>query len=104
MEKYINVDELLKNSFRIEGHLDLPGGKAQNFSAISETEIINFPAADVAPVVHSSWEEIKDPPYGDFDYHFKCKKCHGETPQKAYVIAPDYCPNCGAVMDGKEET
>lgn len=61
--------------------------------------IDDIPTADVAPVVHSSWEEIKDDPYGIFDYHFKCKKCHGETPQKAYLIAPDYCPICGAKMD-----
>ncbi len=59
-----------------------------------------IPTADVAPVVHSSWEEIKDDPHGIFDYHFKCKKCHGETPQKAYLIAPDFCPNCGAKMEG----
>lgn len=60
------------------------------------------PTEDVAPVVHSSWEEIKDDPHGIFDYHFKCNKCHGETPQKAYLIAPDYCPICGAKMDGKD--
>lgn len=54
---------------------------------------------DIALVVHSSWEEIKDPPYGVFDYHFRCKKCHGETPHKAYIIAPDFCPCCGAKMD-----
>lgn len=64
--------------------------------------IDHIPTADVAPVVHSSWEEIKDPPHGVFDYHFRCKKCHGETPQKAYLIAPDYCPICGAKMDGKD--
>ena len=54
---------------------------------------------DVTLVVHSSWEEIKDEPYGIFDYHFKCKHCHGHTPPKAYVIAPDFCPHCGAKMD-----
>lgn len=64
--------------------------------------IDHIPTADVTPVVHSSWEEIKDDPHGIFDYHFKCNKCHGETPQKAYLIAPDYCPICGAKMDGKD--
>lgn len=32
---------------------------------------------------------------------FQCKYCGGNTPQAAYVIAPDYCPNCGAKMDGE---
>lgn len=60
----------------------------------TEEEIQN-----ITLVIHSSWEEIKDPPYGVFDYHFRCKKCHGETPRKAYIIAPDFCPCCGAKMD-----
>lgn len=60
---------------------------------ITEEEI-----KDVALVVRSDWEEIKDPPYGVFDYHFRCRKCNGETPPKAYIIAPDYCPHCGAKM------
>lgn len=51
MPRYIDADELLKKSFRIEGHFDLPNGKAQNFSAIVDTENMNFPTADVAPVV-----------------------------------------------------
>lgn len=100
MPRYIDADELLKKSFRIEGHFDLPSGKAQNFSAIDVTEIIDFPTANVAPIVHSSWKEIKDSPYGLFDYHFRCTNCQGNTPQGAYVIAPDYCPYCGAKMDG----
>lgn len=102
MTRYIDADELLRKSIKIEGHFDLPSGKSQNFSAIDVTTIQNFTAADVAPVVHSSWEEIKDVPHGIWDYHFKCRYCGGNTPQAAYVVAPDYCPNCGAKMDGKD--
>lgn len=61
--------------------------------------IDHIPTADVAPVVHSSWEEIKEVAGGLFDYHFMCQNCHSETPKRSYVIAPDFCPNCGAKMD-----
>lgn len=60
------------------------------------------PIIDAAPVVHSSWEEIKDVPHGIWDYHFRCKHCGGNTPQAAYVVAPDYCPNCGAKMNEQD--
>lgn len=35
---------------------------------------------------------------GLYDYQFECSRCHSRTPDKAYVIAPDYCPHCGADM------
>ena len=56
--------------------------------------------ADVVEVRHEEWEEIK---CGDgmFDYYFKCSNCGNRTPLKAFPIAPDYCPNCGAKMDGE---
>lgn len=50
---------------------------------------------------YSEWEEIK---FGEgvFDYQFKCKKCGTKHP-KGYVVAPDYCAICGAVMTGKKQ-
>ncbi|MBE5943266.1 MAG: hypothetical protein E7264_12170 [Lachnospiraceae bacterium] len=56
--------------------------------------------ADYAEVKHGYWEEIK---CGDgiFDYCFKCSNCGKTTPPKAFPVAPDYCPNCPAKMDGK---
>ena len=48
----------------------------------------------------SIWEEIKGNSTDIFDYYFRCKKCGGNTPPKAYVVAPDYCPHCGRYMMG----
>lgn len=53
------------------------------------------PAADVAPVKHGEWEEIRDA-YRQLE-GWMCKKCGRETKAKE-----NYCPNCGAKMDGGE--
>lgn len=104
MPRYIDADELLKKSFRIEGHFDLPSGKAQNFSAINETEIINFPTADVVPVVHGHWKPV----YPDKACErikraivYECSECGRFVNDDTYSRGIDYefCPYCGAVMD-----
>ena len=62
-----------------------------------------IPAADVAPVVHGrwiSWEEA-----GNFvpspDRH-ECSVCHDavQVLVNGFELLSDYCPNCGAKMDG----
>lgn len=95
MARYIDADELLRKSIRIEGHFNLPSGKAQNFSAIDEAIILNFPTADVAPVVHGCW--VKEKP--DVLVYWKCSACCNCY----YLDEPNakYCPNCGAKMDGE---
>lgn len=62
--------------------------------------IDNAPAADVVPVVHGRWEHLED---GWFDL-WKCSACGDEwtfeydpTDSETKV---NYCPNCGARMDG----
>lgn len=107
MPRYIDADELLKKSFRIEGHFDLPNGKAQNFSAIVDTEIMDFPTADVALVKHGYWkpiysnracENIKRAMY------YECSECGCNINNGSYSHGTDYefCPYCGSKMDEKE--
>lgn len=61
--------------------------------------IASLSAADVAPVRHGRW--IKPVP-GDGEPY--CSECHVEQPWfYGYgYYHRDYCPNCGALMDGKE--
>lgn len=47
-----------------------------------------IPAADVAPVRHGRRVD-----YGGF--YCRCSQCEGTLP-----ICSNYCPNCGAKMDG----
>lgn len=50
------------------------------------------PAADVAPVVHGKWDDSFD---GITPVCSVCKRTHHTV-----IRTPDYCPNCGAKMDG----
>ena len=69
-------------------------------------DIIYAPAADVVEVKHGQWDEIpnrymsisgKD---GSYSGHAtSCSVCHEVNPN---AFKTNYCPNCGAKMDGKE--
>lgn len=55
-----------------------------------------FPTVEAVPVVHGEWI------YENYTWH--CGKC-GFHPFKGYIPATpgfNFCPNCGAKMDGKK--
>lgn len=61
-------------------------------------EIREMPAADIAEVVHGRW--IKDDFLSDdVNNAEKCSQC-GEL-IGWFGNLPNYCPNCGAKMDGE---
>ena len=57
--------------------------------------LLSIPAADVAPVVHGQWE-------CDTEDIYRCSNCAEKSHVKEVMGHPewDYCPNCGAKMDG----
>ena len=59
------------------------------------TAIDNAPSADVAPVRHGRWE-------WDTEDIYRCSNCAEKSHVKEVMGHPewDYCPNCGAKMDG----
>lgn len=65
-------------------------------------ELDRVPAADVAPVVHGRWVEytkvIIPEPYNKWEQAWKCSECGFDDGFVAY----NFCPNCGARMDGEE--
>lgn len=54
--------------------------------------IDSIPAADVAPVVHGRWMPFHSRTAGDMQYCSVCKI--------GFDAKTDYCPRCGAKMDG----
>lgn len=73
-------------------------------------EVSDAPAADVLPVVHSYWEEYSCSQYMGTD---ECSEpkwrdgrfyvCHNYKCRRKTVIKSNYCPNCGAKMEGGAE-
>ena len=61
-----------------------------DYSMVFDT-IDNFPTADVAPVRHGRWIEC------NYGLTFECSECKYPT---EYSLT-DYCPSCGAKMDGE---
>jgi rubrerythrin len=53
------------------------------------------PTLDVAPVVHGRWDDSLD---GITPYCTECGRTH-----KCFNRTPNYCPNCGAKMDGDKD-
>ena len=60
-----------------------------------------LPASDVAPVVHEKWLLDRWPSWP----HRECSRCKIMIPRTKEVPDPywQYCPNCGARMDGGME-
>lgn len=61
------------------------------------------PTIDAVPVVHGEWVVSRtDYSWNGAEYptHCKCNQCGREVP---YQDRDNYCPNCGAKMDGGAE-
>lgn len=76
-----------------EAVIDLITRRYEN-PEICTQEINSIPAADVAPVVHGRWNADET-----------CSLCgekstEGLDATKWDYWLPNYCPNCGAKMDG----
>lgn len=85
MDKYIKEIDLVD---AIEWDADL------EVWTLKDDDLENFPAADVAPVVHGRWI------YGE-DIDIQCSVCGADalTEGDYRQVKSRYCPNCGAKMD-----
>ena len=86
MDEYINKQAFLDHMKRTDRYFNV------------KFDIENFPNADVAPVRHGRWEEASD---GD---GIVCPFCRTDFCTIIYDTEYfNYCPNCGAKMDGDIE-
>jgi hypothetical protein len=56
------------------------------------------PTVDAVQVVHAYWIPEKDPEGKTYAYH--CSECYEKTGHYVYGTS-NYCPDCGAKMDGE---
>ena len=92
MAEYIEREALMIALCKeIIGDGDYYNGKDDMQDEIRDM-VSRFPAADVAPVRHGRWLPFHSTAAGDIQY---CSACEIGCTWK-----PNYCPNCGAIMDG----
>ena len=67
------------------------------------------PAADVVEVVHGEWVKgrkeklyYNDDMSGFYDFPVTCSVCKFDITDEGFYET-DYCPNCGAKMDGEKK-
>lgn len=108
MAEYIEREAALKEIERREAFA--VGDKLVSIGAI-KSFIKNRPAVDVAPVVHGWWIPIRESEMTGWNPEFagcnpiggyKCSECGKFAVfdcNDEYVLS-DFCPQCGAKMDG----
>lgn len=68
------------------------------FPADDAKEIVDeMPTVDAVEVVHGRWEWLGPYRYNDDGMIGTCSVCK----ERLRIFAHNYCPNCGAKMDGK---
>lgn len=94
MTDYIKRDDTIKALF----------ARGMCYAPVQLEIVQALPAADVAPVVHGKWVHSRyDRSSGQFDV-VKCSRCGLEAYAMAYHVRDgNYCPRCGARMDGGNE-
>lgn len=97
--EYIERGALMQFPIR-RNHYDRKNGNEHFINGIESVleYAENLPAADVAPVRHGRWLQKKHKIFGNA-YDYVCSECGCD-----YALAEyNYCPNCGAKMDGGVE-
>ena len=93
MSRYINADELTK-FYETFKNLEIPVNALLG-------QIKDIPTADVVEVRHAEWQLI----HRDKNFYkdvYQCSECRFLV-TGTQKVAYDYCPNCGARMDGESD-
>ena len=97
MAEYITKEQVIE-WFRPYGHVD----EGIPYYGLV-TDVREMKAADVAPVRHGawiSWDEADN--FIPSPHRHECSVCHdaAQVLVNGVELLSDYCPNCGARMDG----
>lgn len=107
MTRYIDADKLRNDLITLE-----PPGYSQSVLGIITLRVLDEqPTADVVEVRHGEW--MWDDNAIDWGIGaWVCSNCHGRNDNiyavkntDPYIwVGSQYCPNCGARMDGRSDT
>lgn len=61
-------------------------------------EVEKAPTSDVVEVVHGAWENYPSHAYR------RCSVCKVEFDKPKFNVRANYCPHCGAKMDGERRS
>ena len=92
MAEYIDREALYEKAYWHGEHPDVGNPFPDGVDAIDIKDVDAIPAADVAPVRHGRWLCVDT----DTEQFFLCNRC-----KKKEYWESDYCPSCGAKMDGE---
>ena len=98
MPEYIERTNLIARIRYYLEHTTVNCGEHYAYS-VALKEVLNCPAADVAPVVHGRIVGLLED--GRYRRRFSC--CGEDATMITQWAWPKYCPNCGAKMDGGAE-
>lgn len=110
-----NEKDLISRSALIEAfHTDIVNHMQyidDSTVSVCISEIEEAPTVDAVPVVHGRWEVVMHKQ--DIAYYAQCDHCGfehacgskglGSLIDELEPFFYNYCPNCGALMDGGEE-
>lgn len=72
-----------------------------DYFSVVQAAVLNIPAADVAPVVHGRWDDSGRYTFPSGNTAVRCTNCGCALTESEYHLYDwNYCPICGAKMDG----
>ena len=98
MAEYIDREALYEKAYWHGEHPDVGNPFPDGVDAIDIEDVDAIPAADVAPVRHGRWIEKEKYTFGIM---CDCSLCENRILDNGHPW--NYCPNCGAKMDGVDD-
>ena len=101
MDGYIEREALYEKAYWHGEHPDVGNPFPDGVDAIDIKDVDAIPAADVAPVVHAHWDDSGRYTFPGGSTAVRCTNCGCALTVSEYRLNNwNYCPVCGAKMDG----
>ena len=97
MAEYIEREAVVRELNKTYDNMNAMGAQFYSGFMNAVYRIKDFPAADVAPVVHGRWEWLGP---NRLVTDCMCGTCSACKVRSKYIVNTMLCPNCGAKMDG----